>query len=302
MNEQEWLASDDPAAMLRFATHQDHNNRWHHPKPSDRKLMLFACACRRRVPRLPWDGQSAGWQEMENYPERPVLANDVWPYGIPAMEHAMLFIDSQEDPSQKEMANLLREIVGNPYRPLICEPESECPNWYCKAPMRFYDTPEYSAGQWECTKCTRLDRAEAWFTKAWREGRVLRRDWLTPSVIAIAQACYDERPERKCVVCGGTGEKRLEDDHGWYVEGCKACGGSGQIWGDGGGIRPPFQGNGKKGTGRIQDGSLDPDRLLILGDTLEEAGCTDEAILNHCHQPGTHVRGCHVLDLILSKE
>jgi hypothetical protein len=37
-------------------------------------------------------------------------------------------------------------------------------------------------------------------------------------------------------------------------------------------------------------------------DALEEAGCTDASILDHCRQPGEHVRGCWVLDLILSKD
>jgi hypothetical protein len=40
-------------------------------------------------------------------------------------------------------------------------------------------------------------------------------------------------------------------------------------------------------------------RLPILGDALEDAGCTDTAILDHCHGPGPHVRGCWVIDLIL---
>jgi hypothetical protein len=44
------------------------------------------------------------------------------------------------------------------------------------------------------------------------------------------------------------------------------------------------------------------DRLPILADALEEAGCTDADILNHCRQPGEHVRGCWVIDLILSKD
>lgn len=43
------------------------------------------------------------------------------------------------------------------------------------------------------------------------------------------------------------------------------------------------------------------DRLPILADALEEAGCTDSDILNHCRQPGEHVRGCWVVDLILGK-
>src|SRR5262245_36112212 len=43
------------------------------------------------------------------------------------------------------------------------------------------------------------------------------------------------------------------------------------------------------------------DDLLVLADALEDAGCTDEAILSHCRQEGPHVRGCWVLDLLLGK-
>jgi hypothetical protein len=43
------------------------------------------------------------------------------------------------------------------------------------------------------------------------------------------------------------------------------------------------------------------DELPILGDALEEAGCREEVILRHCHEPGGHVRGCWVVDLLLAK-
>jgi hypothetical protein len=43
------------------------------------------------------------------------------------------------------------------------------------------------------------------------------------------------------------------------------------------------------------------DRLPVLADALEEAGCTVPEILAHCRQPGEHVRGCWVMDLILGK-
>src|SRR5206468_3628418 len=35
------------------------------------------------------------------------------------------------------------------------------------------------------------------------------------------------------------------------------------------------------GTGTTSDGMLDPDRLVILADALEDAGCTDEPLLRH---------------------
>ena len=44
------------------------------------------------------------------------------------------------------------------------------------------------------------------------------------------------------------------------------------------------------------------DRMPVLADALEDAGCTDRAILGHCRQSGEHVRGCWVVDLILGKE
>jgi hypothetical protein len=44
------------------------------------------------------------------------------------------------------------------------------------------------------------------------------------------------------------------------------------------------------------------DRLPILADALEDAGCDNADILNHCRQPGVHVRGCWVVDLVLGKE
>lgn len=43
------------------------------------------------------------------------------------------------------------------------------------------------------------------------------------------------------------------------------------------------------------------ERLPILADALQEAGCENEDILAHCREPGEHVRGCWVIDLVLGK-
>lgn len=44
------------------------------------------------------------------------------------------------------------------------------------------------------------------------------------------------------------------------------------------------------------------DRMPILADALEEAGCDQPDILAHCRGPGPHVRGCWVVDGVLGKE
>jgi hypothetical protein len=49
-------------------------------------------------------------------------------------------------------------------------------------------------------------------------------------------------------------------------------------------------------------GTLEPDRLAVLADALEEAGCADPDILGHLRGPGPHVRGCFVVDAILDKK
>jgi hypothetical protein len=48
-------------------------------------------------------------------------------------------------------------------------------------------------------------------------------------------------------------------------------------------------------------GTLDTDRLAVLADALEGAGCADADILGHLRGPVPHVRGCFVLDFLLGK-
>jgi hypothetical protein len=43
------------------------------------------------------------------------------------------------------------------------------------------------------------------------------------------------------------------------------------------------------------------DRLPILADALQDAGCDRAEVLDHCRGPGPHVRGCWVVDRLLGK-
>jgi hypothetical protein len=44
------------------------------------------------------------------------------------------------------------------------------------------------------------------------------------------------------------------------------------------------------------------DRLPILADALQDAGCENGDILSHLRGEGPHVKGCWALDLVLGKE
>jgi hypothetical protein len=52
----------------------------------------------------------------------------------------------------------------------------------------------------------------------------------------------------------------------------------------------------------LPSGHLDTTRLLILADTLEDAGCTDPLLLEHLRGSGPHVRGCSVVDLLSGRK
>jgi hypothetical protein len=43
------------------------------------------------------------------------------------------------------------------------------------------------------------------------------------------------------------------------------------------------------------------DSMPVLGDALEEAGCTEDIILSHCREKYPHSRGCWAVDWLLGK-
>lgn len=54
--------------------------------------------------------------------------------------------------------------------------------------------------------------------------------------------------------------------------------------------------------GIYQDRDFSRERMSILADAMEDAGCTDPAILHHLRGSALHVRGCWVIDALLGKE
>jgi hypothetical protein len=153
MTEQEFLTLEDPSTLLAWATGAIRGSTTPHPLPdgyramNERKLRLFACACIRRY----WDGLSAlarnavivGEQfadglasvdellAVEKSLPRPLHGAElsasycVWPeahYAARAMLRA-LFDHENESTVRREVtsiacAKILREIVGNPFRPV----------------------------------------------------------------------------------------------------------------------------------------------------------------------------------------
>jgi hypothetical protein len=51
----------------------------------------------------------------------------------------------------------------------------------------------------------------------------------------------------------------------------------------------------------LPEGLLDPARLAVLADALEEGGCATQELLAHLRSPGPHWRGCAALDAVLGR-
>ena len=51
----------------------------------------------------------------------------------------------------------------------------------------------------------------------------------------------------------------------------------------------------------LPSGHLNPARLAVLADAVEEAGCDQTDLLAHLRGPGPHVRGCWAVDLLLGR-
>jgi hypothetical protein len=43
------------------------------------------------------------------------------------------------------------------------------------------------------------------------------------------------------------------------------------------------------------------DRMPVLAEALEEAGCTDPELLDHLRQPGPHSRGCWAINALIGR-
>ncbi len=52
----------------------------------------------------------------------------------------------------------------------------------------------------------------------------------------------------------------------------------------------------------LPSGQLDRARLAVLADALEDAGCTEQVLLDHLRQPGHHLRGCWAIDVLTGRE
>lgn len=180
MTEAEWLASVNPAAMLGWLcdTHP-RSGQPHAGRPSERKLLLFSLACRLASARGPIDSLEVdvGYRDIDQ------KETSRWNGERLAVSWGSSAGDSPGDMPLPWRADILRDIVGNPFRPVALPkgPARLCPR--CEGDG-WVPTPDgLYASRAACKVCN-------------GKGTLNLFDpcpWINPTVQSLATAAYEHR-------------------------------------------------------------------------------------------------------------
>jgi hypothetical protein len=274
MTEAEWLASEDPQALLRLAigrVSQCCGCVWCNngdgtasmavgqrccPKcdnatpaagcravASDRKLRLWFVAMidaytgpnETIYDNSNWEHWRLGEASPEELHER---SPEEWSDWIP--QYAAMWVnpnyDNEGDPPLAVRAKLLREIVGNPFAPVRLNPA-----------------------------------------------------WLTPDVLHVARCAYDEDNWGALPILADALEEAGCPAEVTAETACEACGGDG--WG-----RKEFRIERQKNPDAVLDG------CTPCHGSGKRSSRAPHPLLLHLRSPTEHVRGCWALDCVLGKE
>jgi hypothetical protein len=268
MTEAEWLAATDPWPMLKFLR----------GKVSERKLRLFACACCRR-----------NWHLLDGSSREAVNTAEAFADGLVIREQLMCAVRAiPPRPSSPAARALSKSSVIGVWSALRLLGAALADTFrYANGPGR--RDPAINAR----SAASFASDPAFFFPSSSTYDLAVNAGWYT------AFAAGDEAFDRKC---GGDAEMRRRtaevQEHQSHCELLR------EIFGN------PFHPASTPSTevlapvlGLVQEiyagGHFD--RLPLVADALEDAGCTNAELLGHLRGPGVHVRGCWALDLVLSK-
>jgi len=268
MTESEWLVSADPSAMLE----QLRISRL--GVASDRKLRLFAVACCRMIWHLLTDPRS----------QRAVEVASLYADGLATLQELMTAHDRASSVAlngwfEGELAwKVSAENVE------VLTQNSGLPRWFSVS------------------------------TKYASQQAAILRDIIGNPFRPVTLP----RKSVRCKQCKGKGEFLSRADRGpEHMLLCPPCKGVGFIQGDCPWLTPTVRALAEASYWETSQGVLSDDRLAVLADAIEEAGCDNHELLQHLRgwerwsettgwtgwrrRTLPHFRGCWALDAILGK-
>ncbi len=274
MTEAEWLAGTDPTAMLYFLR----------GTAGQRKLLLFGCACCRRIWRLIPAGPSRrGVEALEEFLDGHL---SVSAYGAATLDS----LDAIPDV----------EMVAPAGDPTIAQ-------WQAALAVRCACHAGEAPSSWRWVDAAAARAAAAavtegltWTDPAW-QGLLRRAMSLSghPAPAAapwelVVQTAVELEREEFSSLPGWAAERSAQAELLRDITGNPFC------------VTKPeeawltWNGGTVASLAREIYDERAFDRLPLLADMLEDAGCTSAAFLDHCRSGGEHARGCWVVDSLLS--
>jgi hypothetical protein len=266
MNEAEWLACRNPHAMLAWVRRLADGRRWR----------LFNTACCRRVESLLNDSGRQALDTLEAYADGRVSG---------AVRVSAEKIASEVATAAAELAYSLRDASRPPRNPRWRWRWPPIASWRNRVYKREVLA---AAGQARAAlavaDCGRLNGEACW--ESWVASRYTRF-WHDPLGRKEAQSAHWTERQTRCDL--------LRDIFGNPFRPV-ALGPAGPT--------PTVVSLAQAAYNEriMPSGHLDPGRLAVLSDALEEADCPEQAILDHLRGPGPHVHGCWAVDLVRAKE
>jgi hypothetical protein len=263
MTEQEWLAPTGPGLMLRCVG----------DGASDRKLRLFACACCRRIWHLLTDERSRKAVEVtERFADREATQEELAAAADRAAAGAADAEAAYNDAG--EMANCAAAEaamyhLGDDWTKSFDEAASEASG--AAAARAATQAADAETANWAAAQA--VDAADA--GAAARATEAAARTTRAAAKAAEQQAQAD----------------LLRDIFSNPFRPSPPVPPTVLAWNDGT-VR-------RMAEGIYKERAFD--RMPILADALEDAGCANEDLLSHCRSEGPHVRGCWAVDLLLGR-
>lgn len=233
MTETEWFASNDPQVLLAWVSGRTEASRRsgvHDPcHVSDRKLRLFAAACalhligQPTVPLTGWDK----WAERESHRGGfSSLDGARYWVGVKIGQNHALHLAGQD---KTQRAALLREVVGNPFRPAILPWVMRTTQLEVVSSSAATDTSSLVATCSECPWLTWRDRTVPRLARTIYDGCL----WDQMPILADAleeAGCPDGdllrhcRGYERCPYCQGQGYTDLAAPAGYECRSCQQTG------------------------------------------------------------------------------
>jgi hypothetical protein len=261
VTEAEWLACADPTPMLEFLR----------GKASDRKLRLFICACCRHAWQLLYAEAQEAVEMVERCADGQADLDDVRRHLREQDPDGPL----DEDWTDEDWDQL--ELEGD-WRPEVLA----LPDPGRSARMTAGEMRRSKEGNALSEACRRRLRVQG------REMRVWQAEWDE------VDECGHAAAESEAIWQAAA----LRDLFGNPLRSSSSPARAVLAWNDG--LVPRLAQVVYDGR-LMPEGMLDTARLAILADALLDAGCDDEALIQHCRSAGPHVRGCWAVDAVLGR-